>query len=156
MTPAVKLAKKAKIAHKTHEYKHDSSVGSYALEAADKMAVAAERIFKTLVVNVGDKKLVVAVVPVTAMLNLKAIAKAAKAKKAVMADKNDVMRSTGYVLGGVSPLGQKKRLFTVIDSSAQTHETIYVSAGRRGLEIELSPLDLKQLTNAEFAAISSD
>ena len=73
-----------------------------------------------------------------------------------MADKNDVMRSTGYVLGGVSPLGQKKRLLTVIDSSAQAHETIYVSAGRRGLEIELNPLDLKQLTNAEFSAISSD
>jgi len=156
MTPAVKLAKKAKITHKTHEYKHDSSAESYGLEAAEKMAVAAERIFKTLVVDVGDKKLVVAVVPVTAMLNLKAIAKAAKAKKAVMADKNDVMRSTGYVLGGVSPLGQKKRLLTVIDSSAQAHETIYVSAGRRGLEIELSPLDLKQLTNAEFSTISSD
>ncbi|MCJ8349159.1 Cys-tRNA(Pro) deacylase [Moritella sp.] len=156
MTPAVKLAKKAKIAHTTHEYQHDSNAGSYGLEAAEKMAVAAERIFKTLVVDVGDKKLVVAVVPVTAMLNLKAIAKAAKAKKAIMADKNDVMRSTGYVLGGVSPLGQKKRLLTVIDSSAQAHETIYVSAGRRGLEIELSPLDLKQLTNAEFAAISSE
>ncbi|NQZ92510.1 MAG: Cys-tRNA(Pro) deacylase [Moritella sp.] len=156
MTPAVKLAKKAKIAHTTHEYKHDSNAGSYGLEAAEKMAVAAERIFKTLVVDVGDKKLVVAVVPVTAMLNLKAIAKAAKAKKAVMADKNDVMRSTGYVLGGVSPLGQKKRLLTVIDSSAQVHDTIYVSAGRRGLEIELSPLDLKQLTHAEFAAISSE
>ncbi|NQZ52306.1 MAG: Cys-tRNA(Pro) deacylase [Moritella sp.] len=156
MTPAVKLAKKAKIAHTTHEYQHDSNAGSYGLEAAEKMAVAAERIFKTLVVDIGDKKLVVAVVPVTAMLNLKAIAKAAKAKKAIMADKNDVMRSTGYVLGGVSPLGQKKRLLTVIDSSAQAHETIYVSAGRRGLEIELSPLDLKQLTNAEFAAISSD
>ena len=156
MTPAVKLAKKAKIAHTTHEYKHDSNAGSYGLEAAEKMAVAAERIFKTLVVDVGDKKLVVAVVPVTAMLNLKAIAKAAKAKKAVMADKNDVMRSTGYILGGVSPLGQKKRLLTVIDSAAQVHETIYVSAGRRGLEIELSPLDLKQLTHAEFAAISSE
>ena len=156
MTPAVKLAKKEKIAHTTHEYQHDSNAGSYGLEAAEKMAVAAERIFKTLVVDVGDKKLVVAVVPVTAMLNLKAIAKTAKAKKAIMADKNDVMRSTGYVLGGVSPLGQKKRLLTVIDSSAQAHDTIYVSAGRRGLEIELSPLDLKQLTNAEFAAISSE
>ena len=156
MTPAVKLAKKAKIAHTTHEYKHDSNAGSYGLEAAEKMAVAAERIFKTLVVDVGDKKLVVAVVPVTAMLNLKAIAKAAKAKKAVMAYKKDVMRSTGYVLGGVSPLGQKKRLLTVIDSSAPVHDTIYVSAGRRGLEIELSPLDLKQLTHAEFAAISSE
>ena len=116
----------------------------------------AERIFKTLVVDVGDKKLVVAIVPVTAMLNLKAIAKAAKAKKAVMADKNDVMRSTGYVLGGVSPLGQKKRLLTVIDSSAQAYETMYVSAGRRGLEIELAPSDLKLLTNADFAAISNE
>lgn len=156
MTPAIKLAKKAKIAYKTHEYAHDSNVESYGLEAAEKTGVPAERIFKTLVVDVGDKKLVVAIVPVTAMLNLKAIAKAAKAKKAVMADKNDVMRSTGYVLGGVSPLGQKKRLLTVIDSSAQAYETMYVSAGRRGLEIELAPSDLKLLTNADFAAISNE
>ena len=153
MTPAIKLAKKAKVAHHIHSYKHDSNVESYGLEAAEKLAVNAAQVFKTLVVDVGEHKLVVAIVPVTAMLNLKSIAKAVAAKKAVMANKDDVMRSTGYVLGGVSPLGQKKRLTTVIDSSAQGFASIYVSAGRRGLEIELAPADLQQLTQASFATI---
>ncbi len=155
MTPAIKLAKKAKIAHTIHEYKHDPSAESYGLEAAEKIGVEAARVFKTLVVDIGEKKLVVAILPVTSMLSLKAIAKAVKAKKAVMADKQDVMRSTGYVLGGVSPLGQKKRLTTVIDSSANNFATIYVSGGRRGLDIELSPADLQQLTIATISAITS-
>jgi Cys-tRNA(Pro)/Cys-tRNA(Cys) deacylase len=155
MTPAIKLAKKAKIAHKIHEYKHDPSAESYGLEAAEKIGVEAARVFKTLVVDIGDKTLVVAILPVTSMLSLKAIAKAVKSKKAVMADKQDVMRSTGYVLGGVSPLGQKKRLTTVIDSSANDFATIYVSGGRRGLDIELSPADLQHLTMATVSAITS-
>ncbi len=155
MTPAIKLAKKAKIAHTIHEYKHDPSAESYGLEAAEKIGVEAARVFKTLVVDIGDKNLVVAILPVTAMLSLKAIAKAVKAKKAVMADKQDVMRSTGYVLGGVSPLGKKKRLTTIIDSSANNFATIYVSGGRRGLDIELSPADLQHLTQAQFATINS-
>lgn len=155
MTPAIQLAKKAKIKHKVHEYSHDNGAESYGLEAAEKMATPAETIFKTLVVDVGDKKLVVAIIPVAAMLSLKAIAKAVKAKKAVMADKNDVMRSTGYVLGGVSPLGQKKRLTTVIDNSAEGLSTMFVSAGKRGLEIELAPQDLLHLTQAQFVDITS-
>ena len=155
MTPAIELAKKAKIAHKVHEYQHDNNAESYGLEAAEKMATPAETIFKTLVVDVGNKQLVVAIIPVAAMLNLKAIAKAVKAKKAVMADKNDVMRSTGYVLGGVSPLGQKKRLATVIDDSAEPLPSMFVSAGKRGLEIELAPQDLQQLTQAHFVSITA-
>lgn len=155
MTPAIKLAQKAKIWHKVHEYKHDKNAASFGLEAAEKMDTDANNIFKTLVVDVGDKQLIVAIVPVESMLSLKAIAKAVKAKKAVMADKDDVMRSTGYVLGGVSPLGQKKRLPTVIDASAEPLSNMFVSAGKRGLEIELAPQDLQQLTQAKFAALTS-
>lgn len=155
MTPAIKLAQKAKIQHKVHEYKHDKNAASFGLEAAEKMDTDANNIFKTLVVDVGDKQLIVAIVPVESMLSLKAIAKAVKAKKAVMADKDDVMRSTGYVLGGVSPLGQKKRLPTVIDASAEPLSNMFVSAGKRGLEIELAPQDLQQLTQAKFATLTS-
>lgn len=155
MTPAIKLAKRAKISYKIHEYSHDPDCESYGIEAAEKIGVAPERVFKTLVVDLGNKVLAVAVIPVSEMLSLKKIAKAAGAKKAVMADKHDVMRSTGYVLGGVSPLGQKKRLKTVIDSSAENFDTIFVSGGRRGLDIELSPSDLQRLTQAQFSAIHS-
>jgi Cys-tRNA(Pro)/Cys-tRNA(Cys) deacylase len=153
MTPAINIAKKNKINYKVHEYTHDESSQSYGLEAAEKMAVSEERIFKTLVINLDNKQLAVGIIPVTSLLSLKLIAKALGAKKAVMADKSDVERSTGYVLGGVSPLGQKKRLKAVINSSAKNHPTIYVSAGRRGLELELNPNDLLKLTNGLFAEI---
>jgi len=153
MTPGINIAKKAKIAYKIHEYSHDPASESYGAEAAEKMAVPEERVFKTLVVSLDNKELAVAVVPVSSMLNMKLIAKAAGAKKASMAAAADVERSTGYVLGGVSPLGQKKRLKTIIDASAESFSSMYVSAGRRGLEIELSPNDLRNLTNGTFAAI---
>ncbi|NLW04758.1 MAG: Cys-tRNA(Pro) deacylase [Pseudomonadaceae bacterium] len=153
MTPAIKLAKKNKVSHKIHEYAHDDSSESYGLEAAEKMGVPEERVFKTLVVTLDNKELAVGVIPVSFKLSMKLIAKAAGSKKAAMADKSDVERSTGYVLGGVSPLAQKKRLKTIIHLSAKNHSTIYVSAGRRGLEIELNPNDLAQLTNAKFAEI---
>ena len=153
MTPAIDVAKKNKIAHKVHQYLHDSSSESYGLEAAEKMGVPEGQVFKTLVVRLNTKELVVGVVPVSSMLSMKLIAKAAGAKKAEMAPQSEVERSTGYVLGGVSPLGQKKRLKTIIDSSAMNHSTIYVSAGRRGLEIELSPNDLKRLVNGIFEDI---
>ena len=153
MTPGINIAKKAKITYKIHEYSHDPSSESYGAEAAEKMGVPEERVFKTLVVSLDSKDLAVGVVPVSAMLNMKLIAKAAGAKKAGMAAASEVERSTGYVLGGVSPLGQKKRLKTIIDASAESFPTIYVSAGRRGLEIELSPNDLGNLTNGTFAAI---
>lgn len=153
MTPGINIARQHKIVHRVHEYAHDASSESYGLEAAEKLGVPGEQVFKTLVVALDNKALAVGVIPVSSMLSMKLIAKVAGAKKAAMADPADVERSTGYVLGGVSPLGQKKRLKTIIDSSAEKFATIYVSAGRRGLEIELSPVDLKKLTNGLFAEI---
>lgn len=154
MTPAINSAKKAKIPHKVHSYQHDPGVASYGLEAADKLGTDPRRVFKTLVTHLDDKILAVAVVPVTSTLNLKLLAKVAGAKRAEMADKGMVERVTGYVLGGVSPLGQKKRLATFIDSSARDFATLLVSAGRRGLELELSSQDLAAMTGAVFAVIS--
>lgn len=139
--------------HKVHEYDHDSSSESYGLEAAEKLGVAADRVFKTLVVKLDNNELAVGVIPVSSMLSMKRIAKAAGAKKAIMAAQADVERATGYVLGGVSPLGQKKRLKTFIDASVKKKATVYVSAGRRGLEIELNPEDLNKLVNGVFADI---
>jgi len=154
LTPAVNSAKKAKIEFNLHQYQHDSGHASYGLEAAEKLAVEAERVFKTLVVKLDAMQLGVAILPVNSMLSMKSVAKACGARKAEMADKVEVQRSTGYVLGGVSPLGQKKYLKTVIDQSAQEYPTIYVSGGRRGLEIELNALDLQTLTLATFAPLS--
>jgi len=153
MTPCINIARKNKIAHTVHEYTHDPETESYGSEAAEKLGVANTQVFKTLVVTLDTSELVVAVIPVAAMLSLKHIAKTVGAKKAFMANKTDVERTTGYVLGGVSPIGQKKRLKTVVDISANHFSTIYISAGRRGLEIELNPADLAKLTNAVFAEI---
>ncbi len=153
MTPAINLARKNRIAHKVHEYSHDPSGDSYGLEAAEKLGLPAERVFKTLVVSLDNRSLAVGVVPVSSMLSMKRIAKAAGAKRASMANQTDVERSSGYVLGGISPLAQKKPLKTVIDASARQFQTIYVSAGRRGLEIELSPQDLSKLVNGTFQEI---
>ncbi|MBU3068319.1 Cys-tRNA(Pro) deacylase [Aestuariicella sp. G3-2] len=154
MTPAINLAKKHRIAHRVHEYTHDAGTESYGLEAAEKMGVDPRQVFKTLVVQLDSKQLAVGVVPVSAKLNLKAMAKACGAKKAAMADKQEVERSSGYVLGGVSPLGQKKLLKTVLDASAAEFSTIFVSAGRRGLEIELSPADLQSLVKGQLSPIA--
>lgn len=154
MTPAVDQARKAGIAHRIHEYSHDPVNESYGLEAAGKLGLDPAQVFKTLVVSLDGKALAVGIVPVVGKLNLKQIAKAAGAKKAAMADPVEVERVTGYVLGGVSPLGQKKRLKTFIDDSATALSTIHVSAGRRGLEIELSPQDLARLTSGTFVPIA--
>lgn len=156
MTPGINSARKARVAHQVHEYQHDPGSESYGTEAAEKMGVAADRVFKTLVVSVDGKALAVAVVPVSAQLSMKRLAKAAGGKKAAMADPIEVQRATGYVLGGVSPLGQKKRLKTFIDESAQHFDTVFVSAGRRGLEIELAPADLAQLTSGAFAPLQQE
>ena len=153
MTPAINAAKKAKIVHQIHQYTHDPAAVSYGREAAAKIGVAEERVFKTLIVRLGDKALAVGVVPVSSMLNLKQMAKACGVKKADMAETAEAERSTGYVLGGISPLGQKKRLKTVIDDSSLGFDTIFISAGRRGLDMELNPKDLQRLTNAVFAPI---
>ncbi|WP_445777266.1 Cys-tRNA(Pro) deacylase [Shewanella sp.] len=153
MTPAINMAKKHKIDFKVHEYQHDDSNEAYGLEAAQKLGLPAEQVFKTLVVSLDNQSLAVAVVPVSAMLSMKLMAKVSGVKKAQMADAAAVERSSGYVLGGVSPLGQKRRLATVIDASARQFECIYVSGGKRGLDISLKPDDLQRLLNAKFADI---
>lgn len=154
MTPAINTAKKQKIQYQIHEYEHDTTSESYGAEAAEKLGLEANRVFKTLVVSLDETELAVAVIPVSSMLSMKLAAKAFGAKKAAMANKIAVQRSTGYVLGGVSPLGQKKLLKTAIDDSALEFSTIFVSAGRRGLEIELAPRDLQKLTNGIMACLS--
>lgn len=156
MTPAVNVAKKAKITFNLHEYEHDPSAQSYGEEAAEALGLPMGRVFKTLLVaQEGDqKRLAVAVVPVDAQLDLKALAAVLSVKKVAMAQADAAQRITGYVLGGISPLGQKKRLPTVLNDSAQSYETLFVSAGRRGLEIELTPADLVALTAAKVANIA--
>ncbi len=156
MTPGILAAKRARVPFTVHEYEHDPAAESYGNEAVEKTGANPDQVFKTLVVSLDGKDLAVAVVPVSAMLSLKLIARAAGAKKAAMADKQLVQRTTGYVLGGVSPLGQKKRLKTFIDDSAHNFETLFVSAGKRGLEIELAPEDLARLTGAAFAPLQQD
>ncbi|MDO6618927.1 Cys-tRNA(Pro) deacylase [Shewanella sp. 5_MG-2023] len=156
MTPAINTLKKHKTPHTIYEYEHDSNAQSYGDEAVEKLGVSASQVFKTLVVTIDSKELAVAVVPMTSMLSLKLLAKALGGKKAVMADKGLAEKTTGYVFGGVSPLGQKRRLKTVINSSAKELNTMYVSAGRRGLEISLAPADLQTLTQATFANICSE
>ncbi|QJB57748.1 Cys-tRNA(Pro) deacylase [Pseudodesulfovibrio sp. zrk46] len=153
MTPAIKKAKQAKISYSVHEYNHDPSAKSYGLEAAEKLKLDPKQVFKTLVTSAG-KDLIVAVIPVDQSLDLKLLAKAIGSKKTAMADITQVERVTGYVMGGISPLGQKKLLPTIIEESALRFDTIYVSAGRRGLDIELSPSDLAKLTKGKLSHIS--
>jgi len=153
MTPGIEQARKAGITHTVHEYEHDSSIESYGVEAAQKLGIPEDQVFKTLVVSLEGGDLAVGVIPVSSMLSMKLIAKAAGAKKAKMAEPADVERLTGYVLGSVSPLGQKKRLKTIVDAAALQHPRIHVSAGRRGLEIELCPKDLVRLVDGEFAEL---
>lgn len=153
-TPAIVAAERAKIAFQVLEYDHDPGAESYGLEAAAALGVAPAAVFKTLVAEVDGTKLVVAIVPVNARLNLKAFVAAAGGKRADMANPADAERATGYVVGGISPLGQRRRLPTVLDQSALDHPTVYVSAGRRGLELALAPGDLARLTGAIVAAVA--
>lgn len=152
MTPAINLTKKKKITHTVHQYDHDPRHESYGLEAVEALGQDPATVFKTLLfaINGEPKNLAVAVIPVAEKLNLKLAAKAAGGKKADMADKDIAQKTTGYVLGGISPLGQKKALPTFIHSSAESLEAMCVSAGKRGLEIELAPTDLAALTRAKF------
>lgn len=154
MTPAITAVKKAKVPYRIHEYKHDASSESYGEEAAQKLRVEKGRVFKTLVVEIDDNKFAVGIVPVAHHLDLKLLAQALNTKKAVMAQANDAEKMTGYVLGGISPLGQKRKLETVVDVSAAAFDTIFISAGRRGLELELAPTDLCSLTQGTLAVIS--
>ena len=154
MTPAITLLLKEKIKHTVLKYEHDTNTASYGLEAAEKLELDVDQVFKTLVVCDDNKKLAVAIVPVSQKLSEKKMAKALGVKKVAMANADAVIASTGYVLGGVSPLGQKKRLASVIHKSAEGLATMHVSAGKRGLEVALSPADLALLTSAKFADIS--
>ncbi|MFB8831366.1 Cys-tRNA(Pro) deacylase [Azotobacter sp. CWF10] len=153
MTPAIDLLKKARAEFRVHSYSHDPKSASYGLEAAEKLGLSPEQVYKTLLASTEKGELLVAVVPVAGSLNLKALAGAAGAKRVDMADAGVAQRSTGYLVGGISPLGQKKRLRTFIDESARTFPSIFVSAGRRGLEVELAAEVLAEHTQASFAAI---
>ena len=146
-TPALVASEQAGISFRVHEYAHDREAPSYGLEAAEKLGVEPARVFKTLVVDIGGR-LLVAIVPVDEQLDLKALG-----KRAALAEAKVAERATGYVTGGISPLGQRRRLPTVLDESALSHETIFVSAGRRGLEIELAPADLLSLAGGEARPI---
>jgi Cys-tRNA(Pro)/Cys-tRNA(Cys) deacylase len=154
VTPAVLVAQRAGIDFTLHEYAHDASAASYGLEAAERLGVPAEQVFKTLVAKLDGARLAVAVVPVNRTLDLKALAAALGGKRAAMADVGEAERATGYVAGGISPLGQRKRLPTALDRSALDLETIYVSAGRRGLEIALAPADLLRLCGGTAADVA--
>jgi Cys-tRNA(Pro)/Cys-tRNA(Cys) deacylase len=153
-TPAIAVLVRQRIDHRVHAYSVDADTPNYGAAVADALGVEHARVFKTLVTDV-DGSLTVAVVPVTGELDLKALAAAVGGKRASLADRTVAERTTGYVRGGISPLGQRKRLPTVIDESVTGHETVYVSAGRRGLQVELKPADLIALTDAVTARIAT-
>lgn len=154
MTPAVKVLEKAGVAFRLDSYAHDPRTPAYGEEAARSLGLPAEEVFKTLLARLDDGRLVVAIVPVPCQLDLKALARAAGARKASLADPAEAERATGYVVGGISPLGQRKRLPTFLDERAREFEAIHVSGGRRGLEIRLAPDDLVRLTAAREAPLA--
>ncbi|MET3567054.1 Cys-tRNA(Pro)/Cys-tRNA(Cys) deacylase [Leifsonia sp. 563] len=152
-TPATVALTAAGIPFTAHPYEHDPAAPSFGLEAAEALGVEPDRVFKTLLADT-DLGLVVGVVPVTGMLDLKALAAAVGAKRATMADPAVAERRTGYVVGGISPIGQKTRHTTVVDETAQLFDTVFVSGGKRGFDVELSPADLLRATDGTFGAIA--
>lgn len=153
-TPATALLTRRRVAHTLHEYRVDPGSASYGAAAAAALGVDPGRVFKTLVAEV-DGRLTVGVVPVTGSLSLKALATAVGGKRAAMADPAQAERATGFVTGGISPFGQRSRLPIVVDSTAQDWPTVYVSAGRRGLQVEVAPADLLAVTGAATARIAA-
>ena len=151
-TPATVALTAAGVAFTQHTYEHDPSARSFGLEAAEVLGLPPEQVFKTLLVDTGAG-LAVAVVPVTGLLDLKAMAAAVGAKRVAMADPAAAQRSSGFVVGGISPIGQKRALPTVVDESAELFDVVYVSGGRRGLDLGLSPTDLVRITGATVADI---
>ena len=153
MTPAVLALTKAGVPHTLHEYEHDPRAASYGLEAAEALGLDPDQVFKTLLADL-DGSLVVAVVPVSTKLDLKALARALGGSKAAMADPRAAERATGYVTGGISPVGQKRAHPTVVDETAELYDVVYVSAGRRGLDLGIAPADLVAVTGAVVADVS--
>ena len=154
MTPAVVALVDAGIAHTIHEYDRGEELHDFGREAADALGLDHDQVFKTLVV-VADDEMVVAVVPVSCQLSMKRVAAALGAKKATMCEPAAAERSSGYIVGGISPIGQRKRLRTVIDDTAELYETVYVSGGRRGMDVGLAPGDLIHLLDAIVAPITA-
>ena len=152
-TPATVALDRAGIRYAVRAYEHDPAAASYGTEAAKALGVAQARVFKTLLVQ-GERELAVGIVPVDGQLDLKAMAAALGRKRVAMADVATAERVTGYVVGGISPIGQKRSLETVLDESAQQHDTIFVSGGRRGLDLELAPADLLAVTRGTLAGIA--
>lgn len=153
-TPATVVLDRARVSYALHPYPHDSRATSYGEEAAELLGVDPRRMFKTLIAAV-DTRLVCAVVPVAGRLNLKALAGAAGGRRAELADPAKAQRATGYVLGGISPLGHKSAVAVVADTSITEFDTVFVSAGKRGLQLELAPADLLRLSNASTASIAA-
>lgn len=155
MTPAINLLKKSAATFQVHEYKHSPQSGAYGLEAIDALQLEPARVFKTLLVMLDGnaRHLGVAIIPAAEKLDLKAVAKTLGAKKTEMADPDQAERITGYLVGGISPLGQKRLLPTVLDDSALQFDSIFVSGGKRGLEIELEPAQLAELCKADMGSL---
>ncbi len=149
MTPAIELLKKNKCDFKVHKYEHDPACTDFGNEAVEKLGLDARQVYKTLLVELSPKELVVCVLPVSNQLSLKEVATSFGVKKAVMANKDEAQKITGYLLGGISPLGQKKLLKTVLDKSVDDFETIFISGGKRGLDIEVKPNDLEKLLKSK-------
>jgi len=153
MTPAINLLKKEKCDFKIHKYEHDPACTNFGDEAVEKLGLDANQVYKTLLVELTPKELVVCVIPVSKQLSLKEVADIFGVKKAQMAQKDEAQKVTGYLLGGISPLGQKKLLRTVLDESINDFKTIFISGGKRGLDIELNPKDLEVILKAKVGRI---
>ena len=154
MTPAINELKKNKIDFSIHKYKHDPKIDNYGLEAAEKLNIDANRVYKTLLAQLNTKELVVAIIPVNKSLNLKSLASYFEAKSASMADKDEAQKVTGYLLGGISAFGQKKRLRTIVDATSKEFETIYISGGKRGLDLQIKPSDIIKVLNSNYCEVS--